>query len=197
MPDADELGTAGLRARTQAARAAAGSHNAFPAPPPDLAASPFAQPMAPAPSRVASVIAAPPEFVVAPAAKPGKPAKSAAAAPPPPDTAQTQLAFKLVNRLMSNWAADMKTNLGKANLKLSHDLGRNGALLIRDRYPIDTLSSLIRLCVELGARGSEESELDPRLEAIHQAMMRPGMVDDDQALNAEAGLEDDGAGEEE
>jgi hypothetical protein len=183
------LGSEALRARLESTRAANRAAAVAPAPPPDEMASPWERPRIP-PMRDRETL--PPE--ADPRARPRRRTAQAAPAEPAPKKL-ANLAFgstvdrkasTLVDRILSNWSRSAKQNAGKANVELSQQLMRNGAVLIQRKYPIDQLSSLIRLSVELTQRGGEEAENDPRIDELRKAMSKE--MDDDGAapLNADA-----------
>lgn len=197
---APPIGTAAIRRTVAMARSSAGAGIASPALPPDQASSPWMGPTPPEPDNTTTVR----EQVRRQSRRDERPPLPESFTAPPPRapkkgsagaiSLQTRKAWALVERLLEKWAEESEGNVGKANIRLSRRLAKNGVVLLREGIPMGSVSDLIRLCNELARvqQGDGEEE-DERIVQMQAALHReiPDLASDPDP--AEPGDEDDGA----
>jgi hypothetical protein len=173
------IGTASIRRTVAMARSSAGAGIQSPALPPDQASSPWMGPTPPEPDNITT----PREQIRQRSRRDTRPPLPEEFTGPPPRaprkgsagaiSLQQRRAWALVERLLEKWAEESEGNVGKANIRLSRRLAKNGVVLLREGIPMGSVSDLIRLCNELARvqQGDGEEE-DERITKMQAALHR-------------------------
>ena len=177
------LGSNALRDRVASARSQAGAAPQIaPPPPPDQTASPWNMPRPGTTPMPPGYPPPPPTTIIVDESKKETPKPT----PKLKNRRESVSCYDLVNSLLDSWYKDQPKGTGKANVKLGQQIMRNGAILIRDGYPIDQLGSLIRIANDLVHRSGDQED-DRLLEEstkIRNMLLKD--VEDGEAINANA-----------